>query len=276
MGPLSLLSEDRGWRHAGPGAEAHTIRALPDFDHGGPRVVVDPIDGTRPWLHGLRSAWSVIAAAGPGKAQPRLAEVEFGLLAEIPLAHAATAHWFEAIQGQGCRTATVDLTARVLSPLAACQTPDLARIDHAFFSFFAYHPAVRGPIDRLGLAFFERLERHEGAQIVHCYDDQYIASGGQLALLLQGQYAMVCDPRPRVLAPDGKPTQCAKPYDLAGAVLCAREAGCVVLDLDGEPLNVPLDAHTPVGFVAYPGPRSCARLQPHWAVVSPGRLLGPG
>src|SRR5688572_16073800 len=42
--PLSLLTEDTGWRHLGPvGGRA---RELPGFDHGGPRIALDPIDGT--------------------------------------------------------------------------------------------------------------------------------------------------------------------------------------------------------------------------------------
>ena len=40
------------------------------FDHGGPRVVIDPIDGTCHLMNDLRSAWTVIGLAGPGEGQP--------------------------------------------------------------------------------------------------------------------------------------------------------------------------------------------------------------
>ena len=64
-GPLSLFTEDIGWRHAGPDSDGGW-RELDDFDHGGPRLIIDPIDGTRPLLGDLRSAWTSIAACPPG------------------------------------------------------------------------------------------------------------------------------------------------------------------------------------------------------------------
>jgi len=77
-GPLSLLTEDRGWRHAGPTGSLHT------FDHGGPRIAIDPVDGTRNLMADLRSAWTVVSFAGPGPGCPRLAELSGGIVAEIP------------------------------------------------------------------------------------------------------------------------------------------------------------------------------------------------
>ena len=61
-GPLSVLTEDAGWRHMGPDP-AGKPRALDGFDHGGPRIAIDPIDGTRNLMADLRSAWTVIGSA---------------------------------------------------------------------------------------------------------------------------------------------------------------------------------------------------------------------
>src|SRR5262245_24216672 len=77
-GPLSLLSEDRGWRHRGPSGP------LAGFDHGGPRIAVDPIDGTRNLMAELRPAWTVVSFAGHGAAEPRLSELGGGIISEIP------------------------------------------------------------------------------------------------------------------------------------------------------------------------------------------------
>ena len=88
-GPLSLLSEDAGWRHFGPGKRGKAVE-LAHFDHGGPRISVDPIDGTRVLMTDLRSAWSVIGFAGPGEDVPRLSEVAVGVLSEIPDTRAAS------------------------------------------------------------------------------------------------------------------------------------------------------------------------------------------
>src|SRR5262245_41371465 len=81
--PLSLLTEDAGWRHRGPDGRGG-VRELPGFDHGGPRIAIDPIDGTRNLMADLRSAWTEVAFAPPGPGQPRLADVSDGIVSEIP------------------------------------------------------------------------------------------------------------------------------------------------------------------------------------------------
>ena len=96
-GPLSLLSEEAGWRHAGPASGGW--QALPGFDHGGPRLVIDPIDGTRPLMHDLRSAWVVLGFAPPGPGQPRASDLSGGLLVELPPSLQAQARWLEAARG---------------------------------------------------------------------------------------------------------------------------------------------------------------------------------
>ena len=123
-----------------------------------------------------------------------------------------------------------------------------------------------------GLAadFFARLEREEGADAAHCYDDQYISSGGQLALTALGTYRMVVEARAALAERRGEPTQVCKPYDVAGAVLCAEEAGCVVRGLDGATLDVPLDTDTPVSFCAFANPATHARLWPHLSAALEG------
>ncbi|MDF1838254.1 MAG: hypothetical protein P1V35_10320 [Planctomycetota bacterium] len=269
LAPISLLTEDKGWRHGGPGLDPGSWQELPDCDHGGPQVVVDPIDGTRHLMFELRPAWTVIGVAGPGSKPANQARIEFGLVAEIPTPQAGWARELEAIKGQGCQLRETPLLGQEGRPPRALSTIDDARVDHGYFPFFAYHPDVRPASHSLAQKFFHRLARFEDARIEHCYDDQYIASGGQLALLALGQYTMVADLRPRLLDPEGRGTQCAKPYDLSGAVLCATEAGCRVCDLDGNPLDMPLDTQTPVGFLGFAGPRTRDRLMPHLSEVIP-------
>ncbi len=264
QGPLSLLTEETGWRHGGPSASDPGWQALPDFGHGGPRVVVDPIDGTRPWLHGLRSAWSVLAWAPPGDRQPTLGEVQWGCVAEIPLPEAGWVRRLSAQRGRGCWRRDVPLVGQAPQPSRRCRTPDPSEVQPGFYPFFAFHPAQRPTMAKAALEFLERLQHWEGLALDQAYEDPYIASGGQFALLAMGHYPMLVDARPKVLGPGDLPTQCAKAYDIAGAVLCAQEAGAVVLDLEGHPLDGPLDVSTPFGWVAYGGPRSQKRLHPHY------------
>ena len=263
LGPLSLFTEDRGWRHRGPGPQGEP-HGLQGFDHGGPRIIVDPVDGTRHLMFDLRPAWCVIGQAGPGPHQPQLAELEHGILAELPDTRSACARRLAASKGTGAVIWTVDSTGNASQP-RPLQTDEDDRVDHGYFPFYSYHPDIRAATQTLAGRFFSLLEQEEKASIAHCYDDQYIASGGQLALVALGAYRMVCDPRPLLAARRDKPTQTAKPYDLAGAVLVAREAGAVVTDLNGRQLDTPLDGQSEVGFCAFHNAASAKRLWPHLA-----------
>ena len=267
LAPLSLLTEDTGWRHGGPGPSPGTWQELPNSDHGGARIVIDPIDGTRHLLFELRSAWTVIGVASPGCDSPDQSAIEYGLVTEIPTRLAGWARELEAVRGQGCTASEVPLLGQAPGETRSLHPVDDARVDHGYFPFFAYHPDIRAASDRIAQAFLDRLRKREGAQIEHCYDDQYIASGGQLALLALGHYTMIADLRPWLLDPEGRATQSAKPYDVSGAVLCALEAGCRVCDLHGEDLAMPLDTQTPVGFLAFAGPLTQERLLPHLTAV---------
>lgn len=269
--PLSILTEDSGWRHLGPSPGG--FRELDEFDHGGPRVVVDPVDGTRNLMFDLRSAWAGIGIAPAGPAPPRLRDLTLGLVQELPTSRAGLALQLFGHLGPG--TATCEQRLFALSDTGLGEELDRkplvadtdARVDRGFFPFFRYHPAGRVALAQLEQAFFERLQRHEGAQLRDVYDDQYISNTGQLVLLTQGKYRMIADLRATMAARASDPSVSAKPYDVAGAVVCARAAGAVVDGAEGQPLDTPLDASTPVAFVGYTNQATAERLRPHLAAV---------
>ena len=58
---------------------------------------------------------------------------------------------------------------------------------------------------------------------------------------------------------------------MAGAILCAREAGCVVEHPSGAELDFPLDVSTPVAMASYANRATARRLRPHLQAVLPGR-----
>ena len=279
-GPLSLLTEETGWRHAGPDPQVGGDpsggagwKSLPDWDHGGPRIVIDPIDGTRPWLHGLRSAWTVIGLAPPGQAAPTQRDLVWGLVGEIPLPEAGWVRRLTAARGNGCLRTDLPLYGQTPRPPRPCQARDSRSVEAGFYPFFAFDPRLRAPMADLALRFFERLQAEEQLPLSSAYEDPYIASGGQFALLAMGHYPMLADLRPWIPTPDGSATQCAKPYDVAGAILCAQEAGAVVVTPDGQPWEAPLDASTPVGWVAYAGPLAKQQLHPHFRASVQDRLV---
>lgn len=273
-GPLSLLTEDAGWRHRGPDpAKPSGWRDLADFAHGGPRIVIDPIDGTRPLMHDLRSAWVVIGFAPPGPAQPRLSALRGGLLVELPPSSQGVARWLEAEQGGPAEERLLPVGASVKQVAAASvrtlSVDSDARCDRGYFTFFRYHPAQRRRLATLEESFFARLAEREGADLLQVYEDGYCSSGGQLALLALGRYRFVADFRARLGGVEGP---FCKPYDVAGAVVVARAAGVEISDAFGAPLDCPLDACTPIGFVGYTNAGTRARLEPHleaaWEALS--------
>jgi 3'-phosphoadenosine 5'-phosphosulfate (PAPS) 3'-phosphatase len=261
--PISLLTEDEGWRHRGPGPLGSPVE-LAGFDHGGPRIAIDPIDGTRHLMTDLRSAWSIVSFAPPGEGHPALADVSLGLVSEIPDSRAARYRALRAVCGAGATFEERALEGGALHSARRLSTGEDARADHGYFSFFRYLPAQRPSLARIEARFFERLERLERADVRSCYDDQYISSGGQLALLALGTYRLAADLRAWLGTREpGTPSIATHPYDVAGAVLVAREAGASVTAVDGSRLDFPIDCTTPVSFVAWANEPTRARLEPH-------------
>ncbi len=264
--PLSILTEEAGWRHVGPGPDG--MHELPGFDHGGPRIVVDPIDGTRNLMTDLRSAWSVVGMAGPGPRAPRQRELVFGLLSEIPDSRAASFRRFSAVRGGPCHfeEKTFYKGGPIVKP-STLRTGSDARADHGYFPFFKYMADMRPEIAGIEARFLARLAEHERADVRNCYDDQYVSNGGQLALLTLGTYRMIADLRGFLAQRRGRPTLTTKPYDIAGALLCAEAAGCVITAVDGSALDFPIDTETPVSWVGWVNEETRERLAPHLAAV---------
>ena len=259
-GPLSLLTEDAGWRHVGPEGR------LDGFDHGGPRIALDPIDGTRNLMADLRPAWTVVSFAGPGPDQPRLAELSFGMLSEIPVTIAARYRVILAEAGGPCRFELRDLADVGRGPaleerVLRADADD--RPDRGTFAFFRYDAQLRPALAKLEADFFERLAAHEGADLHHCYDDQWCCGAGWLASLAQGTYRVLVDVRGLAGRRRGVPATTGHPYDVAGAILCARAAGCVVEDAEGNELDFPIDCETPLDIVAWVNAPTRARLRRH-------------
>ena len=99
----------------------------------------------------------------------------------------------------------------------------------------------------------------------HCFEDQYICTGGQLYELMAGHDRFVADIRPvleQVLARRGLALGiCCHPYDLC-TELIARELGVIVTDVHGQPLTAPLDVDADVGWIGYANDAIRRQIEP--------------
>lgn len=228
---------------------------------GEPRwtVLVDPVDGTRGLMYDKRPAWCLAAAAPPGGT---LRDVVAAAMTELPTTKQALADQYAAVRGRGVQGRRLDLRSGTVSDLDA--RPSAATdLEHGFAQLAKFLPPGKAALAAIEATLFERL----GAAEV--FDDEYLASGGQLHELLTGRDRFVADLRPLV-APGAF---AAHPYDLCTAMLL-EEAGGVVTDPWGGPLDCPLDTTTSVAWVGYANPTLAERIGPVLAGILEERQLG--
>jgi myo-inositol-1(or 4)-monophosphatase len=204
---VAFYSEDRGLV-APPGAR--TV------------LVVDPIDGTRPALAGLESCCVSIAAA-PLDGEPAMGDVTIGCVVEIP-----SGRLFLAERGGGL----VDGGPPLLSA-----TDDVERM------FWTY--GFRG---RPARVLAEVLGDLIDASSVGGATFELGSAAFDMTRIVTGQLDAYVEPGPLVIA-EVPETEADfrrvgrgavlnnSPYDLAGAALVLEEAGAIVTDARGEPLD---------------------------------------
>jgi myo-inositol-1(or 4)-monophosphatase len=186
-------------------------------------LVVDPIDGTRPAMAGLESACVAVALAPLGDGDPTMADLRAGCVVEIK-----SGDWFLGVNGSGVRsTRAVSLSREV----------DIGRM------FWGY--GFRG---RPARASVEVLAELIDASSVGGGTFELGSQCFVMTRLITGQLDAVIEVGSRLV--DDVPGLRAEferigrgqvlnnsPYDLAAPWLCLREAGGVVSDGWGEPLD---------------------------------------
>jgi len=228
------------------------------------RIIVDPIDGTRGLMYQKRPAWVLTGIARNRGPETNLSDIEAAIMTEIPLVkqHLSDVMW--AVRGEGARLERFD---RLKGERAALPIrPSRARsIAHGFATISRFFPGAREILSTID----ETMVRGSIGPVVpgkaSCFEDQYIASAGQLSELVMGHDRFVADLRPLVepvLASRGQPLGiCAHPYDLC-TELVAREAGVIVCRPDGQPLRAPLALEPDVAWVGYANEFIRAQVEP--------------
>src|SRR5262245_4849611 len=219
-------------------------------------VIVDPIDGTRGLMHDKRAAWCLAAAAPYGGS---LRDVRAAAMTELPTIKQGAADQLSAVRGDGrVHAVRVDLSDDAESELAV-RPSSAVDLEHGFAGLAKFFIPGKVQLAQLEAELFERL----GARTV--FDDEYVCSGGQLHALMTGRDRFVADLRPLVVPG----ALACHPYDVCTAMLL-EEAGGVVTDPRGKPLDAPLDTTSSVAWVGYANPELASRIGPILAELVDG------
>ena len=225
------------------------------------RLIVDPVDGSRGLMHDKRSAWCLAAVATEHGEDTRMEHVVAAAMTELPTTRHGFIDRLWTTQGNPAVGERHNLWDNSHEPLKVAPSTQ-ATLHHGFGTVCDYFPGGKELLGRIA----ERILHEEmggwNPEKAEVFCDQYIASGGQLAELILGRDRFVLDVRPLVYAALGvESSLCSRPYDLC-TQLIAKNAGVVVSDPFGAPLNCPLDVTTNVAYAAYANPALADRLQP--------------
>jgi fructose-1,6-bisphosphatase/inositol monophosphatase family enzyme len=218
-------------------------------------VIVDSIDGTRGLMYDKRAAWCLAAAAPRGGS---LRDVVAAAMTELPTRKQGLADQLSGVRGGGLVAERVDLRDSKRTPLTV-QPSTATDLEHGFAAISKFFVPGKVALAEVETALFTRLGSRE------VFDDEYLSSGGQLYELIAGHDRFIADLRPLV---DPAAFAC-HPYDICTAMLL-EEAGGVVTDPHGDPLDVPLDTTTPVAWAGYANAALAARIGPILAELVDG------
>jgi myo-inositol-1(or 4)-monophosphatase len=186
-------------------------------------LVVDPIDGTRPAMAGLESACVAVALAPLGDGHPTMDDVEIGCVVEIK-----SGDWYLAARGRGVESTR---------PVSLSST---AGVGDMFWAYGFRGRPVRPTVEVLG----DLIDSSSVGGGTFELGSQSFA----MTRIVTGQLDAVIEVGSRLI--DDVPGMLEEfervgrgqilnnsPYDLAAPWLCLREAGGVVSDGWGEPLD---------------------------------------
>jgi hypothetical protein len=198
-------------------------------------------------MYDKRAAWCLAAAAPRGGS---LRDVVAAAMTELPTSKQSRVDQLSAARGAGVTGERLDLGDGHRTPWPP-RPSTAGDLEHGFAGIAKFFPPGKPALVELEAELFRRLDCRQ------VFDDEYLASGGQVHELLAGHDRFVADLRPLV-APAAL---ACHPYDICTAMVL-EEAGGVVTDPFGDPLDVALDTTTPVAWAGYANPALAARIGP--------------
>jgi myo-inositol-1(or 4)-monophosphatase len=186
-------------------------------------LIVDPIDGTRPAMAGLESACVAVALAPIGGGSPTMGDVSMGCVVEIK-----SGDWYLAVRGGGIESSR---------GVALSSLVDVSRM---FWGYGFRGRPMRPSVEVLG----DLIDASSVGGGTFELGSQAFA----MTRIVTGQFDAVIEVGSRLIdeipgmrqeferVGDGQVLN-NSPYDLAAPWLCLTEAGGVVTDGWGEPLD---------------------------------------
>jgi fructose-1,6-bisphosphatase/inositol monophosphatase family enzyme len=228
------------------------------------RVIVDPIDGTRGLMYQKRSAWVLTGVAPNRGDETNLPDIELAVQTEIPLVKQHLCDTLWAVRGEGAHAERFNRLTGERRPVSL--RPSTARtIKHGFANLARFFPGAREELAAIDEEIVAGALGPVQPGKAHCFEDQYLSSGGQLYELLAGHDRFVADLRPLmegVLARRGvRLGICCHPYDVC-TELIARELGVIVTDAAGDPLRSRLAVEPEVAWVGYANEHIRGEIEP--------------
>jgi len=216
----------------------------------------DVIDGTRGLMYDVRPAWTLSGIAPNNGPDTSLKDIELAIQTEIPTTRQAIIYLMHAVKGKGAviREYSLIHDKEIVSRTQNQPTPSTApSIAHGFCVMVKFFRDGLGELAQMEEELYNEILGPVMAGRADTFNDQYISNAAQIEALMTGRYRFVADLRPllgKIRKGAGNLGLCAHPYDLC-TELIAREAGVIITDEKGEPLNAPLDTTTNVAWIGY-------------------------
>jgi fructose-1,6-bisphosphatase/inositol monophosphatase family enzyme len=256
--PVELVME------GAEGRDAHT------FPRGTPPAdcefvcILDPIDGTRNLMYDKRSGWMLTGLAHRRPEGTRLADIVVAVMTELPTTKQWASDQISGVRGcgpQGLVAERIDIRSGRREPLVL-RPSQASDFRHGFASIARFFPEGKTMLARLEESLWEALYGLGTQASPLVFDDQYMTTGGQLYELMAGHDRMLGDLRPLVYRRIGFDSALVcHPYDICTAMLL-EEAGGLIEDPFGGPLDVPLDTTSAVAWMGFANQTLAGQVRP--------------
>ena len=215
------------------------------------RVIIDPLDGTRELAYDKRSAWILTGVALNRGDQTTLADIFFSMQTEVSPSKQRLGSVLWAIKGKGANDQIWDLDQSRLADTKPVKPSEAHNLEHGFAVFVDFFfPGPKRTTSEIAHKVLSQVLGEHDIRTARVFNDQYISTGGQIYLLATGAYRMIADLRSLIATRNCPAFTCAHSYDLS-TWLIAAEAGVLLTNGCGEPLQYPLDTQTSCSWIGY-------------------------